>query len=139
MQVNINYPLSLEHLEYQALSSPSPESSISAFEQPYTQNSGVASSVSSLSAPESQPKKRKLRTTITWKHFRLPQADEEAHQSNQRLWYCRKCCNPLWRTVLTTSATRHMRNAHGIAIDEEQRPAKKALQQFLEVLFRHAE
>lgn len=32
-----------------------------------------------------------------------------------------------------------MRNAHGIAIDEEQRPAKKALQQFLEVTFMHAE
>ncbi|KAM3536949.1 hypothetical protein ARSEF1564_010129 [Beauveria bassiana] len=85
------------------------------------------------------PKKRKLRTPETWKHFRLPQADEETHQSSQRLWYCQKCCNPSWRTVSTTSAKRHMRNTHGIAIEEEERPAKKALQQSLEVAFMHAE
>ncbi|KAM3502352.1 hypothetical protein MY11210_009096 [Beauveria gryllotalpidicola] len=82
------------------------------------------SSVSSPSTYESQPKtpkKRKLRTPETWKHFRLPQADEETHQ------------------ISTTSAKRHMRNTHGIAIEEEERPAKKALQQSLEVAFMHAE
>ncbi|KAM3517794.1 hypothetical protein MY4038_010248 [Beauveria bassiana] len=110
--------------------------------QPYTQTSVVTSSVSSPSTYESQPKtpkKRKLRTPETWKHFRLPRADEETHQSSQRLWYCQKCCNPSWRTVSTTSAKRHMRNTHGIAIEEEERPAKKALQQSLEVAFMHAE
>ncbi|KAM3450574.1 hypothetical protein MY8738_008724 [Beauveria namnaoensis] len=134
----MSYPSS-PHLEYQALSSPAPESSISAVEQPYTQTSVVASSVSSLSTRESQPKKRKLRTPETWKHFRLPQADEETHQSSQRLWYCQQCCKPPWRTVSITSAKRHMRNAHGITIEEEERPAKKALQQSLEVAFMHAE
>lgn len=135
----MSYPSSPEHLEYQALSSPAPESSISAVGQPYTQTSVVTSSISSLSTRESQPKKRKLRTPETWKHFRLPQADEETHQSSQRLWYCQQCCNPSWRTVSTTSAKRHMRNAHGVAIEEEERPAKKALQQSLEVAFMHAE
>ncbi|KAM3448968.1 hypothetical protein NHJ6243_010039 [Beauveria neobassiana] len=85
MQDNMSYPSSNEHLECQALSSPSPESSISAVGQPYTQTSVVTSSVSSPSTYESQPKtpkKRKLRTPETWKHFRLPQADEETHQSS---------------------------------------------------------
>ncbi|OAA34130.1 hypothetical protein ISF_10026 [Cordyceps fumosorosea ARSEF 2679] len=113
----MSYPSSTEHLECQALSSLSPESSISAVGQPYTQTSVVTSSVSSPSTYESQPKtpkKRKLRTPETWKHFRLPQADEETHQSSQRLWYCQKCCNPSWRTVSTTSAKRHMRNTHAV-------------------------
>ena len=41
--------------------------------------------------------------------------------------------------VSTTSAKGHMRNAHGIAIEEEERSAMKALQQSLEVAFMHAE
>ncbi|KAM3548513.1 hypothetical protein ARSEF4850_009368, partial [Beauveria asiatica] len=79
----MSYASSTEHLECQALSSPSPESSISAVGQPYTQTSVVTSSVSSPSTYGSHPKtpkKRKLRTPETWKHFRLPQADEETHQ-----------------------------------------------------------
>ncbi|KJZ70650.1 hypothetical protein HIM_09970 [Hirsutella minnesotensis 3608] len=86
-----------------------------------------------------QPKKRRLRTPDTWKHFRLPQGDEETHQNSQRLWYCQHCQNPSWRTVSTTSAKRHMRKDHGIIIEDSERPAKRALQQSLEVAFTRAE
>ncbi|KAH8661784.1 hypothetical protein BGZ61DRAFT_296495, partial [Ilyonectria robusta] len=129
-------------VEYDELSSPAPESSISAAEQPRSQRpifSAPSSSASSASTHQSQPKKRKLRAPETWKHFRVAQGDEETHQNNQRLWYCHQCHNPPWRTVSTTSAKRHMRNDHGIIIDDEERPAKKALQQSLEVAFTRAE
>ncbi|KAL3955852.1 hypothetical protein ACCO45_009871 [Purpureocillium lilacinum] len=129
-------------VEYEQLSSPAPESSISAAEQPHSQRSIFSapfSSASSASTRQSQPKKRKLRTPETWKHFRLPKGGEETHQNSQRLWYCQHCHNPPWRTVSTTSAKRHMRSDHGILIDDEERPAKKALQQSLEVAFTRTE
>ncbi|KJZ69673.1 hypothetical protein HIM_09274 [Hirsutella minnesotensis 3608] len=87
------------------------------------------------SRSQSLPKKRKLRAPETWKHFRLPRGDEDTHQNSQRLWYCQHCHSPTWRTVSTTSAKRHMQNDHGIVIDEEERPSKKALQQSLELAF----
>ncbi|KID81807.1 Ribonuclease H-like protein [Metarhizium guizhouense ARSEF 977] len=126
-------------IEYEGLYSPAPESSISAVEQPRSQEPAASSSSSSASTRPSRPKKRKLRTPETWKHFRLPQGDEDTHQNSQRLWYCQHCLNPPWRTVSTTSAKRHMRTGHGTVIDDEERPAKKALQQSLEVAFTRAE
>ncbi|KAH6952324.1 hypothetical protein BKA56DRAFT_452560, partial [Ilyonectria sp. MPI-CAGE-AT-0026] len=128
-------------VEYEELSSPAPESSISAAVRPHSQQSffSKSSSASSVSKPQSQSKKRKLRAPETWKHFRVPQGDEETHQNNQRLWYCQHCHNPPWRTVSTTSAKRHMRSGHCIIIDDEERPAKKALQQSLEVAFTRVE
>ncbi len=64
-----------------------PESSMSAIEKPHTRTPAVVSSASSLSERELQPKKRKLRTPETWKHFSLLQGDEDMQQSSQRLWY----------------------------------------------------
>ncbi|TQW01683.1 hypothetical protein IF2G_10824 [Cordyceps javanica] len=81
------------------------------------------SSAATLYTRESQSKKRKLRTPEIWRHFRPPPRDEEIHQSSQRLWYCQCCYNPPWRTVSITSAKRH----HVIIIEEDERPAKKAL------------
>lgn len=129
-------------VQCEELSSPAPESSTSAIERHHSQQSIFSSPfspASSSSTRQSQPKKRKLRTPETWKHFRVPQGDEDTHQNNQRLWYCQHCHNPPWRTVSTTSAKRHMRKDHGIMIDDEERPAKKALQQSLEVAFTRAE
>ncbi|KAK2926576.1 hypothetical protein FoTM2_013467 [Fusarium oxysporum f. sp. vasinfectum] len=135
-------PLFAEDVQYAEFSSPAPESSIAAIERPHSQRSIFSvpfSPTSSASTRRSQPKKRKLRTPETWKHFRVPQGDEETHQNNQRLWYCQHCHNPPWRTVSTTSAKRHMRKDHGIIIDDEERTAKKRLQQSLEVAFTRAE
>ena len=125
-----------EGVGYDELSSPAPESSISAAERSH---SAPFSAASSASTPQSQPKKRKLRAPETWKHFRVPREEEETHQNNQRLWYCQHCHNPPWRTVSTTSAKRHMRSDHGIILGDEERPAKKALQQSLEVAFTRVE
>lgn len=126
-------------IEYEELHSPAPETSISAVEQPRSQEPASSSSTSCASTRPSRPKKRKLRTPETWKHFRLPQGDEDRRQNSQRLWYCQLCLNPPWRTVSTSSGKRHMRTGHGIVIDDEERPAKKALQQSLEVAFTRAE
>lgn len=134
--------LFVEDVQYAEFSSPAPESSIAAIERPHSQWSNFSapfSPTSSASTRRSQPKKRQLRTPETWKHFRVPQGDEETHQNNQRLWYCQHCHNPPWRTVSTTSAKRHMRKDHGIIIDDEERAAKKRLQQSLEVAFTRAE
>lgn len=137
--------LTLAHSKYSDFSSPAPESSVSAHERHHSQSSAFSTTSSSApptspaTARPSRPKKRKLRAPDTWKHFRVPQGDEETHQNNQRLWYCGQCHNPPWRTVSTTSAKRHMRNDHGIVIEDDERPAKKALQQSLEVAFSRAE
>lgn len=122
--------------EYEEFSSPAPESSVSAAERSH---STPFSAASSASTPQPQPKKRKLRAPETWKHFRVPREEEETHQNNQRLWYCQHCHDPPWRTVSTTSAKRHMRSDHGIVLSDEERPAKKALQQSLEVAFTRVE
>ncbi|KAK9443900.1 transposase-like protein [Metarhizium brunneum] len=122
--------------EYEEFSSPAPESSVSAAERSHSTSFSAASSAST---PQPQPKKRKLRAPETWKHFRVPREEEETHQNNQRLWYCQHCHHPPWRTVSTTSAKRHMRSDHGIVLSDEERPAKKALQQSLEVAFARVE
>src|SRR5688572_30084482 len=69
--------------EYDQFSSPAPESSISAAEQPRSQRpivSAPSPSTSSASTRQSQPKKRKLRAPETWKHFRVPQGRDTPEQ-----------------------------------------------------------
>ncbi|KAL3957309.1 hypothetical protein ACCO45_007887 [Purpureocillium lilacinum] len=133
--------LFVEDAEYDEFSSPAPESSISEAERRSGRVStpSTPASASSATSHQPQPKKRKLRAPETWKHFRMPRGDEDTHQNSQRLWYCDQCHDPPWRTVSTTSAKRHMRNDHGIIIEDDERPAKKALQQSLEAAFTRCE
>ncbi|CEJ91366.1 Putative Ribonuclease H-like protein [[Torrubiella] hemipterigena] len=121
-------------------SSPAPESYISTADEDRSWQlaSSSPSFVPLSSFPVQRPKKRRLRAPDTWKYFRLPRGDEDTHQNSQRLWYCDRCQTPPWRTVSTTSAKRHMRNCHGVYIDDEDRPSKRALQQSLEVAFSRA-
>jgi hypothetical protein len=119
--------------------SPTPESSVS---QAAGRNplSALSSSAPSQSiTPCSLKRKRKVRAEATWSYFRRPEADEQEYINGNRLWYCQRCHNPKWHTYVTTTARRHLRERHGITVEEVERTSKRKRQQAIEVAFLHAE
>lgn len=82
-------------------SSPAPSSSISRHDD--------------TKSIESQRKRRKIRATGIWEHFREPNPKERAvNNQNQRLHYCIRCIRRLWSTASTTNAIQHLQTAHRV-------------------------
>ncbi|KAH6981441.1 hypothetical protein EDB80DRAFT_536657, partial [Ilyonectria destructans] len=77
---------------------------------------------STLSEPEAstqhRTKRRKLRATSTWDHFREAQGDEPRTVSGRLLHYCTRCRNPSWSTHISGNARYHLEKAHHILVQE---------------------
>lgn len=70
-------------------------------------------------------KRRKLRATSTWDHFRGAEGDEPRAKDGNILHYCKRCGNPSWSTYVTGNARRHLESEHHIFVQEESRPQKQ--------------
>ncbi|KAH8654229.1 hypothetical protein BGZ61DRAFT_373922, partial [Ilyonectria robusta] len=85
--------------------------------------SQVASTLSEPEASSAQHtvKRRKLRATSTWDHFREAQGDEPRTISGKLLHYCTRCRNPFWSTYISGNACYHLEKAHYILVREDSK------------------
>jgi ribosomal protein L44E len=100
---------------------------------------GPESSISHQESPESEvslAKRRKLRATEVWNHFREPQGNEPAfNKQKQRLHYCSRCKSKAWSSGTTKNAKNHLEKEHGIKIDNKGFKNHKARQESLSIAF----
>jgi hypothetical protein len=62
----------------------------------------------------------------TWSHSRNPRPGEPERDSKRaRYWYCCYCENPMYRTLSTTSARRHLDKVHNIQLEAAEPAIKK--------------
>ncbi|KAJ6440261.1 putative AC transposase [Purpureocillium lavendulum] len=82
--------------------------------------SQVASTPSDSEAPSARRtvKRRKLRATSTWDHFREAEGDEPHAMSGNVLHYCKRCRNPSWSTHISGNARYHLEKSHHIVVQE---------------------
>jgi hypothetical protein len=73
-------------------------------------------------------KRRKLRATSTWDHFREAEGDEPPTKDGNVLHYCKRCGNPTWSTYVSGNARNHLESAHHTFVQEDSRPQKKRQQ-----------
>ncbi|KAH7204945.1 hypothetical protein AU210_012377 [Fusarium oxysporum f. sp. radicis-cucumerinum] len=89
----------------------------------------ASQAASTLSEPEASTqhttKRRKLRATLTWDHFREAQGDEPRTVSGRLLHYCTRCRNPSWSTHISGNARYHLEKAHHILIQEDSKSQDK--------------
>lgn len=85
----------------------------------------VSQIASTLTEPDAstQPttKRRKLRATTTWDHFREAQANEPRTMSGRLLHYCTHCRNPSWSTHISGNARYHLEKTHHILVREDSK------------------
>lgn len=67
------------------------------------------------------PKRRKLRATTTWDHFREAQGDEPRTACGRLLHYCTRCHNPSWSTHISSNARYHLEKTHHIIVQEDSK------------------
>lgn len=70
-------------------------------------------------------KRRKLRATSTWDHFREAQGNEPRTLCGRLLHYCTYCRNPSWSTHISSNARYHLEKNHHIVIEEDSKPRDK--------------
>ncbi|KAG7410316.1 Zinc finger BED domain-containing protein RICESLEEPER 2 [Fusarium oxysporum f. sp. raphani] len=108
--------------------------SLSQFNPPSSSSSVLPSdsasqAASTLSEPEASTqhttKRRKLRATLTWDHFREAQGDEPRTVSGRLLHYCTRCRNPSWSTHISGNARYHLEKAHHILVQEDSKSQDK--------------
>src|SRR6266480_7192211 len=61
-------------------------------------------------------KRRKLRATSTWDHFREAEGDEPRTKDGKIIHYCKRCSNPRWSTHVSNNARYHLKSEHHIVI-----------------------
>ncbi|KAM3448794.1 hypothetical protein NHJ6243_010065 [Beauveria neobassiana] len=80
----------------------------------------------SSSVPSKSRRKRGRTAHDTWSHSRDPRLGEpERDSKSARYWYCRYCENPMYRTLSTTSARRHLDKVHHIQLEAAEPAIKK--------------
>lgn len=100
----------------------------------------ISSSTPSIQSTPGQPlkKRRRLRAQETWDYFRPAEGPEAIFQNDQRLWYCKRCRDPVFSTTVTTTARRHYLRTHGIDIGQPELAQAQARQRSIEVAFSQA-
>src|SRR2546423_1493600 len=88
-------------------------------------NSRPTPSEAETSSSRHVVKRRKLRATSTWDHFREAEGDEPRTRDGNTLHYCKRCGNPTWSTHVTGNARFHLRSEHHIVVQEDSKPQKK--------------
>lgn len=105
-------------------------SSVSQFSSPSSSSSVLPSDsasqvASTLTEPEASTqrttKRRKLRATTTWDHFREAQGNEPHTVSGRLLHYCMHCRNPSWSTHISGNARYHLEKNHHIFVREDSK------------------
>jgi hypothetical protein len=88
--------------------------------------SQAASTLSELETPVHYTvKRRKLRATSTWDHFREAQGNEPRTISGKLLHYCTRCRNPSWSTHISVNARYHLDKTHHILVQEDSKSQDK--------------
>ncbi|KJZ68331.1 hypothetical protein HIM_12278 [Hirsutella minnesotensis 3608] len=99
----------------------------------------VSQSASIPSASESSPpaavKRRKLRATSTWHHFRQARGDEPRTAGGNLLHYCKRCRNPSWSTHISGNARYHLEKVHHVQVREDTTNARCKRQVAIENAF----
>src|SRR5579871_5222502 len=79
-------------------------------------------------------KRRKVRATSTWEHFRESEGDEPHTKDGKVLHYCKRCINPRWSTYVSGNARYHLESEHHIFVQEDSR-LQQGRQQAIENAF----
>jgi len=73
-------------------------------------------------------KRRKVRATSTWDHFREAEGDEPYKKDGKIIHYCKRCNNPRWSTHVSNNARYHLETEHHIVVEEDSKPQKERQQ-----------
>ncbi|KAJ9651976.1 hypothetical protein H2201_009247, partial [Coniosporium apollinis] len=112
-----------------------------------TTNSDTLSSVPSdlsdedaLQPAPSKKRPRKAKATKTWSYARAPTGSEPVRDDKKRrIWYCQWAQCKDYSATITSNIRYHMKNKHGVDIEEEVSLVKKATHARLESLFEKQE
>lgn len=107
-----------------------PIPSLPQFNSPSSSSSVLPSdSISQVASTLTEPdasgqrttKRRKLRATTTWDHFREAQGNEPRIVGGRLLHYCTHCHNPSWSTHISGNARYHLEKTHHILVREDSK------------------
>ncbi|KAJ6437990.1 putative AC transposase [Purpureocillium lavendulum] len=112
------------------MSTPPQSSAASSSSSSVLPSDSVSQAATTLSEPEASStprtvKRRKLRATSTWDHFREAQGDEPRTAIGNVLHYCKRCRNPSWSTHISGNARYHLEKSHHILVRESSNSQHK--------------
>ena len=85
----------------------------------------------------SQRKRRKIRATTIWEHFRDPKPKEKAvNNQNQRLHYYTRYIQRPWSTASTTNVIQHLQKEHSITASHLEPTTRDARLESIKITFR---